>query len=192
MCIDKVSQGIRPFVLSLAFSTVVLLPASALAQQTVSKGQVATTVMTIQAIDSTNRMITVKLENGEEDTIAVGPEVKRFNEFKVGDRIRATYYESTVYQLRKPGEATAKAKDEIAGTTGAGKTPSATIARQQTTTVTVQKVNTNPPSLTVQTQDGRTVTRKVDNPKNIENVKPGDRIDITYTQALLAEIELVK
>jgi hypothetical protein len=190
MTIDSLSRPIRSFLLPLA-SLAVVLPALAFGQ-TVTKGEKATTVMTIQAIDSTNRMVTVKMENGEEDTFAVGPEIKRFDEFKVGDRIRATYYESTVYQLRKPGDATAKPRDDVAATAGSGKLPSGTVARQQTTTVTVQKVNKNPASLTVQTQDGRTVTRKVDDPKNIENVKPGDRIDITYTQALLADIERAK
>jgi len=171
---------------------VLAIPGIAFAQQTVTKGNVVTTTMTIQAIDSTTRALTVKLENGEEDTFQVGPEMKRFNELKVGDKVKASYYESLVLQLRKPGEASSKAKDELAGTVGKGASPSATIARQQMTTVTVQKIGTAPPSITVQTADGRTVTRKVENPKLLESVKPGDRIDITYTQALLADVVPVK
>ena len=41
---------------------------------------------------------------GEEDTYTAGPVIARFSELKVGDRVRMTYYESTVYQVRKPGE----------------------------------------------------------------------------------------
>jgi hypothetical protein len=106
--------------------------------------------------------------------------------------VRASYYESLVLQLRKPGDTAGKAKDELVGTAGKAATPSGTVARQVVTTVTVQKIGTTPPSITVQTADGRTVTRKVENPKLLENVKPGDRIDVTYTQALLANVEHVK
>jgi len=48
------------------------------------------------------------------------------------------------------------------------------------------------PSITVTTDDGRTVSRKVEDKKNIEGVKAGDKIDITYTQALLTSIETAK
>jgi hypothetical protein len=41
----------------------------------------------------------------------------------------------------------------------------------------------------VTTDDGRVVTRKIENKKNIENLKPGDKIDITYTQALVTSVE---
>ena len=33
------------------------------------------------------------------------------------------------------------------------------------------------------------MTRKIEDKKNLEGVKVGDRIDITYTQALIANIE---
>jgi hypothetical protein len=45
------------------------------------------------------------------------------------------------------------------------------------------------PSITIKTADGRTVTRKIENKKNIEGVKAGDKIDITFTQAALIAIE---
>jgi hypothetical protein len=38
----------------------------------------------------------------------------------------------------------------------------------------------------VTTPDGRAVARKVE--KNIENLKVGDQIDITYTRALLTSV----
>jgi hypothetical protein len=58
--------------------------------------------------------------------------------------------------------------------------------------VTVKSIDPKTPSITVTTPDGRTVTRKVEDPKNLAAVKVGDQIDITYTQALLASIERAK
>jgi hypothetical protein len=57
------------------------------------------------------------------------------------------------------------------------------------TTVTVKAIDPQLPSITVTTQDGRSVTRKIEDKKNLEGVKVGDRIDITYTQALIANLE---
>ena len=45
------------------------------------------------------------------------------------------------------------------------------------------------PSITVTTPDGRTVTRKVEDKKNLEGVNVGDMIDVTYTRAVLLSIE---
>src|SRR6476659_6656539 len=44
------------------------------------------------------------------------------------------------------------------------------------------------PSITVTTPDGRTVTRKVADKKNLEGVNVGDMIDVTYTRAVLLSI----
>ncbi len=160
--------------------------------QTVTKTDTVTATATIQAIDATNRLVTIKAEDGVEDTIYAGPEVQRFNELKVGDKIKVRYYESLVLQLRKPGEAVKTSGDTTALTKGTGPSPAATLSRQATTTVSVVSVDASVPSLTVKTSDGRTITRKVENRKNLEGVKAGDKIDITYTQAAIAEVVPVK
>ena len=67
--------------------------------------------------------------------------------------------------------------------------PGAPLGAQQTTTVTVKAVDMNVPSITVVTADGRTLTRKIAEKKNLEGVKAGDQIDITYTQAVVVSAE---
>jgi Cu/Ag efflux protein CusF len=172
-----------------AFAATLATASSLMAQRTVSTGDTQTAVVTIQAIDSTTRSITLRTENGEEDTFQVSPEIKRFDELKVGDRVKLTYTTSTVYQLRKPGQPTGTAGDRSSVTPGNQARPGGTISRQLTTTVTVKAVNMDVPSITVVTSDGRTVTRKVDDKKNLEGVQVGDHIDITYTESLVTSIE---
>jgi hypothetical protein len=60
------------------------------------------------------------------------------------------------------------------------------------TTVTVKAINPSVPSVTVVTADGRTITRKIENKKNLEGLKVGDKADITYTQALLMSVTAAK
>ena len=50
----------------------------------------------------------------------------------------------------------------------------------------------NAPSITVVTADGRTLTRKIADKKNLEGVSAGDKIAITYTQALVVAAEPAK
>lgn len=159
----------------------------------VTKTETVTATATIQAIDTTTRSLTLRDEKGVEEMVTVPAEVKRFNEFKVGDKVQARYYESIVLALRKPGDKTPAPTDTTKLTPNAPTgTPGGTLARQLTMTVTVEAVDMKAPSITVRTPDGRQVIRKVDNVKNLEGVKAGDRIDITYTQAVLVGLDPVK
>jgi hypothetical protein len=106
--------------------------------------------------------------------------------------VKVTYYESLVLQVRKPGDAAKTGGDDAKVTKGTGGSPAATLSRQQTTTVEVLSIDQKLPSITVKTADGRTVTRKVENRKNLEGVKVGDKIDITYTQAAILSVEPTK
>ena len=180
---------------SFTLAALLSLPIAGLAQsqpgKTVTKENAVTAVETITAIDHAKRSITLRSEKGDEDTFTVGPDVTRFAQLKVGDKIRATYYEAVVFQLRKPGAASGSSGATVA----AGRlkeVPGGAIGAQQTMTVTVKAVDVKAALLTVTTPDGRTLTRKVDEPKNLEGVNPGDRIDITYTQALVVNAEAAK
>jgi Cu/Ag efflux protein CusF len=157
-------------------------------QAPVSKVDSVTTTATIQAIDATTRRVTLRLEKGDEDTFVAGPAVTRFDELKVGDKIKMTYYESRVYQIRKPGETANVPGESSAITAATSKLPGGTAARQVKSTVTVVSVDPSVPSITVKTDDGRTVTRKVEDKKHLAGVQPGDRIDVTYTEALLMSV----
>lgn len=176
-------------------SVLALIPLAAAAQtqgdKTVTKQNQVTATATIRAIDQATRSVTLRTENGDEDTFTVGPEVTRFNQLKVGDTIKATYYESLVFQVRKPNSPSTPPSDAVAG--GRIKeVPGGAIGTQQTRTVTVKAVDMNAPSITVTTADGRTMTRKIGDKKNLEGVNPGDRIDITYTQAVVVAAESSK
>jgi Cu/Ag efflux protein CusF len=177
----------RSLTATLAFAWVI--PAAAIGQQPVTRSQTTRATATIQAIDTTRRAITLKTEKGEEDTFRVSPDMVRFNELKVGDKINFTYIESLVFAVRKPGstESTATTGD-AAVTRGTGARPAATFGEQMKTTVTVKAIDPSVPSITVLTQDGRTVTRKIEDKKNLEGVKVGDQVDITYTESLMVSV----
>ncbi len=161
-------------------------------QKAVTAGETRTATATIQAIDTGNRLITLKFTDGMVDTVAAGPEVKRFNELKVGDVVTFRYYESAVIAVAKPGKAAAPLTGEAALRGGTGARPGGTVSRQLTATVKVEAIDPKVPSITVRTASGDKLSYKVEDKKNIEGVKVGDSIDITYTQALLVNVESAK
>jgi Cu/Ag efflux protein CusF len=177
----------------LLVSALIAANASAPQKAITKTGETVSATATIQAIDHTGRMITLRGEDGTEDTFWVPQDIKRFSELKVGDKVKARYYESYVFQLRRPGDKAPAAVDPATKVTrGSGASPSATVAKQMTATVEVLSLNPSVPSITVKTADGHTVTRKIQDAKDLQGVKPGDKIDITYTQAAMVEVEPVK
>jgi hypothetical protein len=162
--------------------------APAQAQQSVTKANVMKITATITAIEPATRTLTLRDDKGTEDTFSVSPEVQRFDELKVGQKVNLTYYESMVLQLVKAGEKGSGTSFDAAVNRGTGALPGGTIATQEKMTVTVKAIDPTVPSVTVATDEGRVVTRKIENKKNLENLKPGDKIDITVTRALVTSV----
>ncbi|RPH61362.1 MAG: hypothetical protein EHM89_07370 [Acidobacteria bacterium] len=172
------------------WAAVLVSTAVAGAQKTVTQGAEISETVTIEAIDYKARLVTLKDSDGFSDTVYAGPEVKRFNELKVGDKVTFRYYESVVYQIRKPGAQAAAKPTETAGIVRSeGAKPGATVSQQKNATVTIDAVDMAVPSVSIRTDDGRKMSFRVDNKKNLEGVKAGDRVEITYTQALAISVQ---
>jgi hypothetical protein len=171
-------------------AVLVLVPLVARAQKPVTRTDAIEVKATIEAIDKTERLVTLKDAAGDLETIYCGPEVKRFDELKVGDTVTFRYYESVAYGVRKPGQPSGlPAETGPAITRGQGPRPGATIARQSTATVTVKAIDETVPSITVLTADGRTLSFRVEDKKNLEDVKAGDTVEVTYTEAMAISVQ---
>jgi acetamidase/formamidase len=167
------------------------LPAVAFAQKPVTESAAVETTAKIEAIDKTTRLITLRDKDGTTETIYAGPEIKRFDELKVGDTVNFRYYESVVYQIRKPGQPASApaASGDPKIVRGTGPKPSGTASRQETITVEVKAIDQKTPSVTVLTPDGRTVSMKVDDKKNLQGLSVGDKVEITYTEAFVISVK---
>jgi hypothetical protein len=146
---------------------------------------------TIEAIDRTARLITLKGPQGNLTTVYADKSMKRFDELKVGDSVTATYYESIAVNVRRPGDPPPPA-DTATITTGKGASPSATAATQEVVTVTVEAIDRANQSVTVKRKDGGIVSTRVRDPKYLDIAKVGDTVDIIYTRALLVEVTPAK
>ncbi len=170
------------------FACVMAAPAAA--QKAVSKGEMIEVKAKIVALDATSRLVTLQDDTGESETIYAGPEVKRFDALKVGDTVTFRYYESMVYVIKKPGTpASAAPADAAKVVRSEGAKPGGTISKQETATVQVKALDPKKSSITVLTDDGRTVSFQVDDPKNLKGVAVGDKVEITYTTAVMITVQ---
>jgi arginine repressor len=145
---------------------------------------------TIESIDHDSRMIMLKTKDGESKPIYAGPEVRRFDELKVGDEVTFRTTESVVYQIRKAGEsAQPSVKDTPVIVRTPGAKPGATKISQETKTVLIKSVDAKMSSVTIQTEDGRTTSMKVNDKNLLKGLAAGDHVVITYTNAVAISIE---
>jgi Cu/Ag efflux protein CusF len=182
----------RSFLSAVAALALPLVAVAAAQDKSIGKAEVATITATIEAIDASTREVTLKNAKGELTTIYAGPEVQRFSELKVGDKVTMRYTEAMVAEIKSAGQAAAPGKEETNIVRGTGPQPGGTATRKMTTTVTVLAIDGKAPAVSVKTEDGRTVSFRVADASNLEGVKVGDRVQITYTQALAVSVESPK
>jgi len=164
---------------------------AALAQKPIERAGDISKTATIQAINHTTRVVTLKDDQGRVEDVLCGPEVKRFNELKVGDSVTFSYHAAVVYQILKPGQ-TETSSDATSTVKGQGPKPSGAITRQQKMTVTVEAIDPAVPSVTVRTPDGRTMSAEIKDKKNLDGLKVGDKVGITFTEAVMVTVEAPK
>jgi Cu/Ag efflux protein CusF len=147
---------------------------------------------TITAIDKSSRTITLKGPKGDELKIEAGPEVKNFDQLKVGDIVDMRYRETLALELKKGGGMKVE-KTEKAGAVGAkpGATPAGVVGRQVTVVGDVIKVDAATQTVTVKGPQ-RTVELKVRDPEQFKLIAVGDQIQATYTEALALAVTPAK
>jgi hypothetical protein len=154
-------------------------------------GDQKTVTATVEAIERNTRTMTLKEQNGEYTEISVPDDVKRFDTWKVGDKITARYYDNIVLRLKPPGE---KAQDTYnsARTPGTGAKAGGTAATQRTITATITEIDPKVPSIKFSGPNGWTYSSRVEDTEALKQVKVGDRLDITWTMAVLISAEALK
>ncbi len=177
----------RLFATIAVLGVVLLLAAPAFAQTKTITGETVTKTATVEAINYGTRELTIKGADGKYVTFTASSEVKRLNEVKVGDTITAKYYENLVIRVKLPGEKDVDST-KAGATPGAGAKPSGTMAEQRTITVTITEIDPKVPSITFKGPNNWTYSSRVEDKQALAKVKVGDKLDLTWTQAVLVEV----
>jgi hypothetical protein len=171
-----------------AAAALVSTPRLAAAQSKEVTSEIKTETGVVEAIETQSRSVTIRKADGTVVTTVAGPDVKRFNEVKVGDKVKARYYENLVIRVKAPGEPAVDTDVKDAVASGQG-LPGGTKARQRTLTCTITDIDMNTPTITFTSANGWKYTSKVRDKSALAKVKVGDKVDIIWTDALLVSLE---
>ena len=167
-------------------------PASTSAPLTRQDAVLVSLTASVQAIDYTNREVTLKGPLGNEVTFTVDQRVKRLDEVKVGDSVRADYYVSIAAELRKPTREEEKnplVELEAAGKAPPGTSPAAGGLRRFRVVTTIEGLDRPTETITVKGPRGHYLTTRVADPSNLTKMRIGENIVVTYTEALAISLE---
>jgi hypothetical protein len=150
--------------------------------------KLAEATATVTAVDPTKRLISLKDEDdGSEFTVEAGEDVRNFAQIKVGDEVDVQYYQALAAEVTK-----AEASDDdgavVLGSRAAeGDRPAGGLATLYTAIVTIDSVNpaTNTVSFTgPEGKQRKTTVERDDAREFVSQLKPGDRVQLTYGEAL--------
>jgi Cu/Ag efflux protein CusF len=145
---------------------------------------------TVAGVDKDAGTVTLKGPKGRTVTIEVKDKSK-LDQIKVGDPVVAAYMEAVAVRVVKAGSGAAPGvtTTETRVTSKPGETPAGAVGREVTATVTITAIDRKNHTVTVKGPQGGTETIKAKDPKNLEGLKVGDLVEITYTQALAVALD---
>ena len=124
---------------------------------TLNTSRLRTSVLTVEAIDASNRWITLRGPAGGTLTMQVDERVKNLSQVAVGDTVSVAYYES--WALSLDGSADASSASVGRTTTGAGM-PAVYAARRTNVRATVTAIDAGKPSVTFRGPKGSTGSQR--------------------------------
>jgi hypothetical protein len=151
-----------------------------------------TVTATVEAINQTSREVTLKGPLGNTVTFTVDQRVKRLSEVKVGDLVTAEYYVSFAAELRKPTAEEEKNPITILGVAGKappGTSPAGGGLRQIKVVTTIEGLDRPTQTITVKGPLGNYLTARVADPSRLTQMRIGENIVVTYTEALAVSLK---
>ena len=150
--------------------------------------QTITVAGTIETIDKTQRSINLKTADGKFVALDVPASAKRFDELKAGDKVKVTYNNNVFVRLKPAGEAAVDTAD-TSSTMGKGEKPGGTASMVRTMTATISEIDKANSSMTFVGPNQWKYSRRIVDPKVFDQVKVGDRVDITWSTELVLAVE---
>lgn len=139
----------------------------------------------VQEVNKRTREVTLRRQDGSVMSVVVGPEVRNFNQIKVGDIVEAKAIEllaiavgPAATQVRERRETTGRGDTRSA----LGEKPAATTQRTVEIVATVQAVDRKARTVTVKGAV-QTVTLKVGEDVDLSSIKVGDNVYVVYIES---------
>jgi len=145
---------------------------------------------TVEAVDQSTRMVTLKGPKGNSVTFKASDEVRNLAQVKVGDEVKFAYYESIAVRVLKKDEAfPATGESTAMARAKPGEKPAGVVGAETTVNATITAIDKKAKTATLMGENGKSVTVSPLRPEKLDEVKVGDRLVITYTEAVAVKVE---
>jgi Cu/Ag efflux protein CusF len=147
---------------------------------------------TVTAIDQATRQVTLRAEDGQVFDFVAGDQVRNLAQVQVGDQVVVEYTESIALEVRRgDGSQPEMNVGVTASAARPGEQPQGSIGKEVTISASIEAIDRTSLKVTLRGPQGNLRILQVKDPKKLENVKVGDMVFVTYTQALGISLEKV-
>ncbi len=184
------SKSVCSILAAAALSCTMLQSAAAESPTGVALSEAVVFTADVVGIDRADRMVTLVGPRGNVVEIEAGEEVRNFDQIKVGDKVKMTYYESVALYLGIPGSQPEADAAEVVGRAAKGEKPGGVVVGAIDVSATVRGIDKKKRELTLEMPNGHVVTHKVDpSVKAFDTLRVGDTIHARLTRALAIAVE---
>ncbi|HYG85706.1 MAG TPA: hypothetical protein VD978_05570 [Azospirillum sp.] len=140
---------------------------------------------TVTAMDKDSRTVTLRYPDGIEETVKAGPEVRNFDQIRVGDTVLAEYARQTNIFARPPLSGTSATARSSFNRAQPGEMPRGTAVQTTEITAVIEDIDQAARRVTLRGPQGRARTIQVSpDVQGLENVHKGDEVVIRQTEAI--------
>jgi hypothetical protein len=162
-----------------------------LAQKAIYESEPKIVTATIESVDKTSRVVTLKTAAGSRLYVTAPPEMEGFNSLKVGDTVSAKYFEAIAVRLARAGSPAPSGTPTTRVRRKDDKPGSETMT-ERTIRARITSVDAAAPLLMVRTSDGVERAMAVTDKAQLNALKAGDDIDVTFYESRLVSVERPK
>jgi hypothetical protein len=141
----------------------------------------------VLAVDKTNRTATIQRDMGDTVVVAVGPEVKNFDQMAAGDVINATYIDKLTIRVEPAGNASTST-GETMSTANPGEKPGLAYRQYAETKATIVAIDKAKGTASLVEAAGDTLIVTPAVPENLDKVKVGDLVVFTHTEDVAVSV----
>ena len=138
----------------------------------------------VQAIDLKKRLVILRLEDGWNTTVMVGPEVRNLDQVKVGDRLKSEYSDTLTVKVRRTAGLRSTEVENKVDRAALGQKPAATATRKVHFVADDVKIDTQAGTMTVKGTKGNSFEVKVASAKVLGKIKVGNQVERTFRQVV--------
>ena len=163
--------------------------AAALEKPALKEKAIITLQATVTAINHETRQVTLQDTEGESFTFIASDEVRNLAQVEVGDKLMVEYLQAIEIRVLAPGEAEVGVQEIAAGGRAEpGVKPAGAEITETTVIAVIEAIDKENQTATLKGPQGNIQKVKVRNPANLEKVAIGDKVMITYTQAIAVKV----